>query len=236
MIQRKQNYYNKKNNAITANKAKTPLDDIYNKIIPKQKDNRYTDNEFKKMYEKKNKELIDNEQEGTKKRKNNPYKIIITNFDYTKKIDTDRDLIVFKPEDENKESFKEDLKIHEDEIKKQDIENKNIYSEDNKINYTKNFEYVQKYKYKVNIDDNIDGEGDNLRKDRIDFYNTQKINDDKNATFINDIYVDLINKNVLTDSNDDIDLSKFDADELEKKLILQFGKEEYERMMNDIQL
>ena len=233
---RKVNYQNKKINTIHNTDKKCSTEDIYNKIIPKQSDNKYTEKQFKDLYKQKTDLLKQNQSEAEKKRKNNPYKCIITKFDYSKQINNNKDLVVFRPEDENKEDFDKDLKHYTKTIKEQDSENKNIYSEDNKINYIKNFEYVQKYKYKSNIDDNIEEAGDNLRKDRIEHYNKKKIEDDKNATVINDIFSDLISNNIMTEDMENIDLDKLDADDLEQKLIQQFGKEEYEKMINDINL
>ena len=230
------NYQNKKINTIHNTDKKYSTEDIYNKIIPKQSDNKYTEKQFKDLYKQKTELLKQNQFEAEKKRKNNPYKCIITEFDYSKQINNNKDLVVFRPEDENKEDFDKDLKNYTKTIKEQDSENENIYSKDNKINYIKNFEYVQKYKYKSNIDDNIEEVGDNLRKDRIEHYNKKKIEDDKNATVINDIFSDLISNNIMTEDMENIDLDKLDADDLEKKLIQQFGKEEYEKMINDINL
>ena len=230
------NYQNKKINTIHNTDKKYSTEDIYNKIIPKQSDNKYTEKQFKDLYKQKTELLKQNQFEAEKKRKNNPYKCIITEFDYSKQINNNKDLVVFRPEDENKEDFDKDLKNYTKTIKEQDSENENIYSEDNKINYIKNFEYVQKYKYKSNIDDNIEEVGDNLRKDRIEHYNKKKIEDDKNATVINDIFSDLISNNIMTEDMENIDLDKLDADDLEQKLIQQFGKAEYEKMINDINL
>jgi len=233
---RNDNYQNKKMNTMHNTDKKYSTEDIYNKIIPKQSDNKYTEKQFKDLYKQKIELLQQNQAEAVKKRKNNPYKCIITEFDYSKQINDEKDLVVFRPEDENKEDFDKDLNKYTTTIKEQDSENKNIYSEDNKINYIKNFEYVQKYKYKSNIDDNIEETGDNLRTDRIEHYNKKKIKDDKNATIINDIFSDLIFNNIMSEDMENIDLDKLDADDLEQKLIQQFGKEEYEKMINDINL
>ena len=230
------NYQNKKMNTIHNTNKRYSTEDIYNKIIPKQSDNKYTEKQFKDLYKQKTELLKQNQFEAEKKRKNNPYKCIITDFNYSKQINNNKDLIVFRPEDENKEDFDKDLKNYTKTIKNQDSENKNIYSEDNKFNYIKNFEYVQKYKYKSNIDDNIEEAGDNLRKDRIEHYNKKKIEDDKNATVINDIFSDLITNNIMSEDMENIDLDKLDANDLEQKLIQQFGKDEYEKMINDINL
>ena len=161
-------------------------------------------------------------------------KSIIKNFDYNKVIKNEKDLIVFRPKDENKETFKEDIKIYKDEIKKQNIENKNVYSDDKKTDYNKKFEYVQKYKYKSNLSNTSEIEGDSLRSDRIEFYKKEQSKIDKNNSIINDIFVDLINKGVLTDNLDNVNMDNFDVDDIEQKLIKEFGKEEYDRLMKEI--
>ena len=149
-------------------------------------------------------------------------------------IKNEKDLIVFRPKDENKETFKEDIKIYKDEIKKQNIENKNVYSDDKKTDYNKKFEYVQKYKYKSNLSNTSEIEGDSLRSDRIEFYKKEQSKIDKNNSIINDIFVDLINKGVLTDNLDNVNMDNFDVDDIEQKLIKEFGKEEYDRLMKEI--
>lgn len=232
-------YYNKKINTINNTDKKYSIhDQIYNKIIPKQTDNKYNEKQFKELYQQKQKELNKNQEEAIKKRKNNPYKCIIKNFNYNKEIKNEDELVVFKARDDKRtdEEFKNDIDKYKNIVDIQDDENKKIYSEDNKINYIKNFEYVQKYKYKSNIDDNIEESGDNVRKDRIEYYEEKKMKDDKNATVINDIFADLIANNIISEDMENIDLDKLDTDDLEKKLIEQFGKEEYEKMINEIDL
>ncbi len=209
-------------------------DQFINKIIKPIKEEKVSEQYLKKSIEVKKKELEDNEKEGLKTRKNFPYKGIIKNFDYNKVIKNEKDLIVFRPKDENKETFKEDIKIYKDEIKKQNIENKNVYSEDKKIDYNKKFEYVQKYKYKSNLNNTSEVEGDSLRSDRIEFYKKEQSKIDKNNSIINDIFVDLINKGVLTEDLDNVNMDNFDVDDIEQKLIKEFGKEEYDRLMKEI--
>ena len=234
MIQKKTNYHNKKNE-IVINKNKSKMDNILEKLIPKIKDNRYSTAEFLKLYEKKNEELNKNELEGKNKRKNNPYKGIITNFDYNKKINDNKDLIVFKPQDENKEDFEKDFKNHNSIIEQQDIENKNIYSEDNKINYIKNFEYVQKYKYRMDIDKNVDdGAGDNIRMDRIEHYDKKKIEEQNNSVMIEDIFNDLISNGILTEDLDNIDIDKIDIVKMEKTIVEKYGKAKYDEFMKEL--
>jgi hypothetical protein len=234
MIQTKNKYMHKKITSLNNIDKQNENDQFINKIIKPIKEEKVSEQYLKKSIEVKKKELEDNEKEGLKTRKNFPYKGIIKNFDYNKVIKNEKDLIVFRPKDENKETFKEDIKIYKDEIKKQNIENKNVYSEDKKIDYNKKFEYVQKYKYKSNLNNTSEVEGDSLRSDRIEFYKKEQSKIDKNNSIINDIFVDLINKGVLTEDLDNVNMDNFDVDDIEQKLIKEFGKEEYDRLMKEI--
>ena len=233
MIQ-KNKYINKKITSLNNIDQQNESNNLINKIIKPVKEEKVSEQHLKKNIEIKKKELEDNEKEGLKTRKNFPYKGIIKNFDYNKVIKNEKDLIVFRPKDENKETFKEDIKTYKDEIKKQNIENKNVYSEDKKVEYNKKFEYVQKYKYKSNLSNTGEVEGDSLRSDRIEFYKKEQSKIDKNNSIINDIFVDLINKGVLTEDLDNVNMDNFDVDDVEQKLIKEFGKEEYERLMKEI--
>ena len=234
MIQIKNKYINKKITSLNNLDKQNENSLLIDKIIKPIKEEKVSHQHLKKSIEIKKKELEDNEKEGLKTRKNFPYKGIIKNFDYNKVIKNEKDLIVFRPKDENKETFKEDIKIYKDEIKKQNIENKNVYSDDKKTDYNKKFEYVQKYKYKSNLSNTSEIEGDSLRSDRIEFYKKEQSKIDKNNSIINDIFVDLINKGVLTDNLDNVNMDNFDVDDIEQKLIKEFGKEEYDRLMKEI--
>ena len=237
MIQIKNKYINKKITSLDNIDKQNENSVLIDKIIKPIREEKVSLQYLKKSIEMKKKELEDNEKEGLKTRKNFPYKGIIKNFDYNKIIKNEKDLIVFHPKDENKETFKEDIKIYKDEIKKQNIENKNVYSDDKKTDYNKKFEYVQKYKYKSNLSNSENSgeiEGDSLRSDRIEFYKKEQSKIDKNNSIINDIFVDLINKGVLTDNLDNINMDNFDVDDIEQKLIKEFGKEEYDRLMKEI--
>jgi hypothetical protein len=233
MIQ-KNSYISKKITSLNNIDKQNESNQLINKIIKPIKEEKVSEQHLKKNIEIKKKELEDNEKEGLKTRKNFPYKGIIKNFDYNKVIKNEKDLIVFRPKDENKETFKEDVKSYKDEIKRQNIENKNVYSADKKVDYNKKFEYVQKYKYKSNLNNTENIEGDSLRNDRIEFYKKEQNKIDKNNSIINDIFVDLIKKGVLTEDLDNVNMDDFDVDDIEQKLIKEFGKEEYERLMKDI--
>lgn len=208
------------------------LDELKNKIIKTEKvDKALKEKELKQQISNKQNLLKDEYEKALKNRKNNPYKCIIKKFDYDKKINDRCDLIVFKPKDEDKEGFIKDF-TNKTKIKKtQDEELKNIFTEDKKDEYTKQFEYKQKYKYNLSIDNN-EGTTDDLRTDRINFYKKEQSKECNSG--INDILEDLITKGALSENLEDVDYDKLDADELEKKLIKEFGKEKYEEMMRNL--
>ena len=236
MIQTKNKYINKKITSLNNIDKQNENTLLIDKIIKPIREEKINDIKLKKIIELKKIELEKNEDEGLKTRKNFPYKGIIKNFDYNKIIKNEKDLIVFHPKDENKETFKKDIEIYKDEIKKQNSDNKNIYSEDKKVDYNKKFEYVQKYKYKSTINNTDDVQGDGLRSDRIDFYKKEQSKIDKNNLIINDIFIDLINRGVITEDMDNINMENFNVDEIELKLIKEFGKAEYEKLMAEINI
>lgn len=63
------NYQNKKMNTIHNTDKKYSTEDIYNKIIPKQSDNKYTEKQFKDLYKQKTELLKQNQTEAEKKEK-----------------------------------------------------------------------------------------------------------------------------------------------------------------------
>jgi hypothetical protein len=165
--------------------------------------------------EKKKKQLDDCEKEGSKKRTNHPYKGIIKKFDYDKKLNDEKDLIVFYAKDEIKDDFDDNLKNHKALVKKQDKDIADIYTEDEKLSHTKKFEYVQKYKY-LNCTDEV-SDSTNLRVDRIEHY--KKSEPHQSAPKIN-----------IADITDE-DLEKINVDDLEKRLIAKYGLKKYKQLM-----
>jgi hypothetical protein len=208
------------------------LDELKEKIIKTEKvDKSFKDKEFKQQITNKQKLLEDDYKMALNNRKNNPYKCIIKKFDYTKKIEDEQDLIVFKPKNEDKEGFINDYKSKTQIKKIQDDEIKNIYTEDKKDEHIKKFEYKQKYKYNLSID-NPESPTNDIRKDRINFYKKEQSKESNNS--INDIFDDLIKKGALSENLEEIDYNKLDVDDLEQRLIKEFGKEKYEEMMKNL--
>lgn len=207
-------------------------DDYKNKIIKTVKIEKEKI-DIKKEIEKKKLQLNQVEEEGIKKRTNYPYKGIIKKFDYNKTVENPKDLIVFRPDDEEKDKFNENAKKYLNTIKEQDDELKKVYTSDKKEEYCKKFEYVQKYKYKIEVSDDNDKEtyGDNLRKERIEHYEKQKEeNLNNNVSIIDELFKEGIINEDLTNINYD----KIDVDVLEKKLIEKFGKEKYLSLINSM--
>lgn len=207
---------------------KYDMDEYKNKLlrpIKIEKKNINIEEEIKN----KKKQLNDCEKDGLQKRTNHPYKGIIKKFDYNKKINNEKDLIIFYAKDEIKNDFNEKFNGYKNTIKTQDKDISNIYTEDKKVNYAKEFEYVQKYKYKIECDD-PENAGDNLRIDRVEFYKKENLNTNE----VSDIVSDLINTGAISDDLSNIDIDKIDVNELEKKLIEKFGKEQYEKLMAEL--
>jgi hypothetical protein len=185
--------------------------------------------------------LIDNKKQecerelkdSLSKRINEPYKGIIKNFDYKKKIKESDDLIIHKVsvEDKDKNVFDKKMGNFKDEIKVQDTDFKTIYSIDKKTEHKKEFDYQHKYKYRAKIED--DGE-DNLRVDRIEFYKKEQTKIEDSKKKIDDILLNLIDSGILSDNLESINYDKIDASELEEKLKSAFGNEEFDKLMKEL--
>ena len=221
-----------KANAINKITKKYETDEYKNKIFKTVKIDK-PKIDIKAEVIKKKSQLEKVEAEGRLKRTNHPYKRIIKEFDYDKKITNEKDLIVFRPDDEdrNVENFMKRQVEYKNEVKKQNEDLEKVYTKDAKDEHCKKFEYTQKYKYVVESNDDEETQGDNLRKDRIEHYEKQaEKNYNNNVSIIDDLLKDGIINEDLTNINFD----KIDADALEQKLIEKFGKEEYLRMMNEM--
>jgi hypothetical protein len=171
--------------------------------------------------------------ECVKKRTNQPYKGIIKNFNYNKEFKKQDDLIVHKVTDKDKIGFNDEVTKYNTTIKSQNIEIKDVYSNDKKNEHKKQFEYQHKYKYRNKLENTTDTDAD-LRVDRIEFYKKeqQKLEDSKKK--IDDILGNLIDSGVLSENFDSINYDKINVDELEQTLINQFGKEEYKKLLKEI--
>ena len=171
--------------------------------------------------------------ECIKKRTNQPYKGIIKNFDYNRKFENEKDLIVHKVTDEDKLHFDEDIEKYRTEKEKQNKEIDSTYSKDKKNEHKKEFEYQHKYKYRSKLDNN--GESD-LRIDRIEFYKKEQEKMEDSKKKIDDILINLIDSGVLSENLETINYDKIDVDELEKTLIKEFGEEEFSKLLKEIKM
>lgn len=216
-----------KNKLFKTQKVNKPNYGVINKIKNKEE---YLKNDLLHKIEIKDEELKKVEQEGIKKRVNNPYKGIIKKFDYDKKITKKEELVVHIVTDEDKKEFYKDMKTYKDKIKEQDDDNKNEFSDKNKEGYEKKFQYVQKYKYSVETE-NCENTGDNLRSDRIDFYKKEK---NLNNTNVNNILNELVSSGAINENFDNVDLTKIDIDFLRDKIKseLNLSDVELEALLN----
>lgn len=105
------------------------------------------------------------------KRTNQPYKNILKNEDYTKQIKSDKDLIIHRVTNKDKEGVEEGFVDLQNKIEKHDDELKVIYSTSKQNEHKKKFEYNHVYKYRVQHDakDHTD-----LKEDRITYYKKQQ--------------------------------------------------------------
>lgn len=158
--------------------------------------------------------------ESIKKRTNLPYKGIIKNFDFNKiRANHKEDLVVHKVTDADKKTFNEDISKYSNTITKQQKELSEIYAENKKNEHKKNFEYQHKYKYRTKLDvdggggGDGDGEGD-VRIDRIEYYKKEQLKVEESKKKMDDILMNLINKNAISENLDNFDLNKIDIKDI----------------------
>jgi hypothetical protein len=185
-------------------------------------------------------ELEYNDIKKNKKMINNPYKGIISkdDFDYNKKIDDEDDLIVYKAKegDKNKKIFNKEYSKFKKTKKKDDKNIEEIYSKSEKAKHKKNFVYNQKYKYSAKVDDkDDDGDCDNLRTDRIEFYKKEQQKAENNKKKVDDIIIGLVESGIISENMDSIDLEQIDENELEKRLKEAIGEENFKKMYENLE-
>lgn len=154
--------------------------------------------------------------ESIKKRTNLPYKGIIKNFDFNKiRANHKEDLIVHKVTEADKKTFNEDINKYSNTITKQQKELSEIYAENKKNDHKKNFEYQHKYKYRTKLDDNGGGDGDgDVRIDRIEYYKKEQLKVEESKKKMDDILMNLINKNAISENLDNFDINKIDIKDI----------------------
>lgn len=155
--------------------------------------------------------------ECIKKRTNLPYKGIIKNFDFNKiRPNYKEDLIVHKVTEADKKTFNEDISKYSNTITKQQKELSEIYAENKKNEHKKNFEYQHKYKYRTKLDvDGGDGGGEgDVRIDRIEYYKKEQLKVEESKKKMDDILMNLINKNAISENLDNFDINKIDIKDI----------------------
>ena len=161
--------------------------------------------------------------ESIKKRTNLPYKGIIKNFDFNKIRATHKeDLVVHKVTDADKKTFNEDISKYSNTITKQQKELSEIYAENKKNEHKKNFEYQHKYKYRTKLDvgggdggdGGVGGNGGDVRIDRIEYYKKEQLKVEESKKKMDDILMNLINKNAISENLDNFDLNKIDIKDI----------------------
>ncbi len=208
-------------------------DDIKNLIIKPEKIEKPNIN-IKSLIDERQKNNEKELDDAKIKRVNNPYKGIIKDFNYEKKIKAQNDLIVHKVTevDKDKKIFDNKMGEFKTTIGVQDNEIKDIYSLDKKNKHKKDFEYQHKYKYRTKLDNS--GDDSDLRVDRIEFYKKEQQKLEDNKKKIDNILLDLIDSGILSDSLDSINFDKIDADKLADTLKNTFGEEEYNKLIKEL--
>ena len=171
-------------------------------------------------------------EEYWKKRVNQPYKGIIKDYDYNKKIQNEQDLIIHKVTNADKKNFEKNVTQYETQIKEQNTELKQKFSVQNLKEHKKEFEKEHKYKY-------INKHGaaevtttDELRTDRIEYYKKEQEKTEKNKKQIDELLNELVQTGVIDDQLNNINYDKIDINSLENKLLSMLGEEEYKKMVN----
>ena len=196
---------------------------------------------IKDMTDKRDEEQ-ENEYDDIRKNKkmvNNPYKGIISkdDFDYDKLIENEEDLVVYRAQlsDKDKKIFDKKFKKFKKNKKKDDNDIKETYSKSKEAEHKKEFEYNQKYKYSSKIDDSeVDGDGENLRSDRIEFYKKEQQKAEHKKNEIDGLLIGLVESGIISENMDSIDLDKIDENELEKRLRDVIGEEDFDKYCENL--
>ena len=109
-------------------------------------------------------------------RTNEPYKHIIKDFDFKKKIKDEKDLIVHKVSKKDKEGVAEEMKVEKNTREKLDSENKVIYSASKATEHKKKFIYQHRYKYRIKHETPTHVE---LKEDKVEYYKNEQENIEK---------------------------------------------------------
>lgn len=141
-------------------------------------------------------------EEYWKKKTNVPYKGILKNENYNLKVKDEKDLVVHRVTQKDKDVKEVESKYNEfnDKIKSHDGELNIIYSTSKKGEHKKKFEYTHTYQYRKpelnnSDEDNKEQDHTKLKQDRYNYYKEQQKQQEKNKKydavldrFANDIF------------------------------------------------
>jgi len=183
-------------------------------------------------------------------RTNMPYKNILKNENYKKTINSKDDLIVYRVSilDKNKTKLMEECAKLEKLLEKHNGELKVIYSASELNKYKQEFEYVQKYKYRIKHDPNdFDGLKKMYKKEQKKLSNeTKRISNMIDSLLENeDLTEEELRELKQMQENDDSDVvvDRDDDDmnddmfeeKLKEKLKKEMSKDEYDAFMNTLE-
>jgi len=233
------NQYNikkiERQNRLDQSNLSSNIDTLKNLIIKPEIIDKKNNIDFTKILPITQKKFDNEVSEAFKKRTNLPYKGIIKDFDYTKiREKHSEDLIVHKVSNKDKLHFNDDKNKYEKTISKQNEDLNKTYAKDKINEHKKQFEYQHKYKYRNKLDSNSSNSNNDIRTDRIEFYKKEQQKNDDAKRKIDDILLNLIDSGVISENLDSINYDKIDINELEKKLKQEFGEDEFNKLMNDI--
>lgn len=128
------------------------------------------------------------------KRTNLPYKNILKNEDYTKSIKSSKDLIVYKINLQDKSSLTKELKELMEKIDQHNKELKESYTTDNEEEHKKDFEYNNKYIFRIKYDPK---NAEELKEESLDEYKKKQEELDKGRKRVDEILESLIDSGVI---------------------------------------
>jgi len=168
------------------------------------------------------------------KRVNLPYKGIIKDFDYNKKIQNEKDLVVHKvsKNDKDKVLFHNSVKKYVSVVTEQDNELHEKFSKTKLKEHKKEFEKEHRYKY-ISKNNNDVVNNDELRTDRIEFYKKQQEKNQENKKQLDDLLNELVNIGVIDQDLNNINYDNIDINKLEDTLVNMLGKDEYNKLINN---
>jgi hypothetical protein len=197
--------------------------------------NKSTSDEILKLWKTFEDTFMPLKEEWQRGRTNQPYKNILKNENYKKTFKTKDDLIVHKVTDADKLGLLEDYEKLMAIIEKHNDHLSVIYSTSERNKHKKEFEYVQKYKYRLKYDPK---DFDELK----DFYKKEQKKISKEKRKIDEILNSLVENDIL-DSKDiekldrelnEEDTKKLDVRNIEDELREELG-EDFDEIMRQLE-